>query len=241
MAALVVLTAGCSGALPSPAPPAAVPPTAVHEQRPRPPEAIIDPVTGTPQLVPVVIVHGRFSTGVYSVTTGTVSLEVATIGGPYTLAIEALVDPTALPANAMKKVDFTAPAPGTYLMALTGASEARVVLEVRPDHGPPANTAPMPPVHLVPVFITGGRFGAERYDARPGSILLRVTATGGPYTIRIEPLLPGGVAAANARTDIGFTAPDEGQYRMQIEGVPGDQATLIITRQVDSPASPSGG
>lgn len=85
--------------------------------------------------ISVFIDDGKFQSDRYVAQPGPLELIVITRqGGPYTLTIEPLVTPQALPANATTEVGFTAPGPGEYAMRLIrdGAIVATATLDICP-------------------------------------------------------------------------------------------------------------
>ena len=80
----------------------------------------------------VTIVGGRFDSDRYSAQSRPVRLVVTTNGGPHTLSIDGLLDPTALPVDGTTEIGLTLPNPGDYTMRLSGNAQATAVLNVRP-------------------------------------------------------------------------------------------------------------
>ncbi len=88
--------------------------------------------------ISVFIDDGKFQSDRYIAQPGPLEMIVTTRqGGPYTLVIEPLVTPQALPANATTEVGFTASEPGEYAMRLSrdGATVATAILDIRPPGG----------------------------------------------------------------------------------------------------------
>jgi hypothetical protein len=95
----------------------------------------LDRVGDTPedvQRVPIQVVDGRFVNDVYATQTGPARLRVTTLGGPYTMSIDQLLQPRELPANATTEIPLTLPDPGEYTIQLAGAARDTAVLNVRP-------------------------------------------------------------------------------------------------------------
>ena len=82
------------------------------------------------QEIPMQVTGDSVDPNWVDVQTGPVRLAVTTRGGPYTLTIDPLVDPRALPADTTTYVGFDAPAPGEFTMRLTGAGSATATLNV---------------------------------------------------------------------------------------------------------------
>jgi hypothetical protein len=82
------------------------------------------------QEIPIQVTGDSFDPNWVDVQTGPVRLAVTTRGGPYTMTIDPLVDPQALPADATTYVGFDAPAPGEFSIRLTGAGSASATLNV---------------------------------------------------------------------------------------------------------------
>ena len=118
--ALTAGSAACSPSEPNWRPAAAPlePPTALAER----PQEI--------EQLRVVITDGQFGAGRYDPNPGVIRLWVIAQGGPYTLSIDPLLDPTELPGDRIQSVDFTAPQPGQYTMGLSGAGAGTAVLNV---------------------------------------------------------------------------------------------------------------
>jgi hypothetical protein len=82
------------------------------------------------QEIPIQVTSNSFDPNWVDVQTGPVRLAVTTRGGPYTLTIDPLVDPRALPADTTTYVGFDAPSPGEFTIQLTGTGSARATLNV---------------------------------------------------------------------------------------------------------------
>lgn len=104
------------------------------EQRPL---AVESPIPGTAkppldvQELPVRVDGGRFSADIYSAQTGPTVIVVMGTGGPYTLSVDSLVQPAPLAANAVTRIELTAPQPGEFTMRLAETGDT-AVLNVRP-------------------------------------------------------------------------------------------------------------
>jgi len=82
------------------------------------------------QEIPLQVTGDNFDPNWVDVQTGPVRLAVTTRGGPYTLTIDPLVDPRALPADTTTYVGFDAPSPGEFTIRLTEAGTATATLNV---------------------------------------------------------------------------------------------------------------
>lgn len=128
-------------------------------------------------------------------------------------------------------------AAGALLLALgSGCTERQTTTDSLPLPvsspavilNPPSSPGALPEdVQELPISIEGGRFGADRYSAQVGPIVLRVTTgSGGPYILSIDGLLPPQQVPAQATTNVGVTAPTAGDYVMRLSG--GSSATAIL-------------
>lgn len=83
-------------------------------------------------------------------------------------------------------------------------------------------------IQRLAVVIADGKFDHDRYAMQPGAMRLLVTTRGGPYTFMIDPLVTPRELPANATTEIGFTAPEPGDYTMKLTGPAEATATLNV-------------
>jgi hypothetical protein len=83
----------------------------------------------------VEIADGRFTDEDYDAQPGQVILIVRAEGGPYTLSVHQLAQPTELSSDRPTEVWLTAPDAGAYTMRLQGASTDTETLNVRPLGG----------------------------------------------------------------------------------------------------------
>lgn len=125
-----ILGAGCTdrqpvtGQGPLPVLPTAYPQTDTGAVAKSPPQDI--------QELRVTIGGGRFDADRYSAQSRPVRLIVTTTGGPHTLSIDGLLNPTELAIDGTTEIGLTLPNPGDYTMRLSGGVEATAVLNVRP-------------------------------------------------------------------------------------------------------------
>lgn len=132
LACLPILGGGCTdrqtvtGQGPLPVLPTAYPKTDSGVVAKSPPQDI--------QELRVTVVGGRFDSDRYSIQSSPVRLVVSTSGGPYSLSIDSLANPTELPADGTTVIGLAPPGPGDYTMRL-GSGGATAVLNVRPPGG----------------------------------------------------------------------------------------------------------
>lgn len=81
------------------------------------------------------IANGQFSSDVYALQPGVTTVIVRTQGGPYTVAIDRLLQPREVAANAETEIHLNATETGEYTMKLTGQADDTAVLNVRPIGG----------------------------------------------------------------------------------------------------------
>lgn len=84
------------------------------------------------QAVTIRIDDGRFAADVYDMQARPVRFEVWSSGGPYTLAIDGLLQPHPLDPDGATIIGLTPPGPGEFTMRLSGAGADTATLNVRP-------------------------------------------------------------------------------------------------------------
>jgi hypothetical protein len=72
-----------------------------------------------------------FETDIYSVQNRPMRVEVSSSGGPYTLAIDGVLQPQPLDADGTTVISLSPPRPGDFTMRLSGAQEDTATLNVR--------------------------------------------------------------------------------------------------------------
>jgi hypothetical protein len=75
---------------------------------------------------------GEFAADVYDMQSRSARIEVWSSGGPYTLAIDGLLNPRRLDADGATVIGLTPPVPGRFTMRLSGASKDTATLNLRP-------------------------------------------------------------------------------------------------------------
>lgn len=82
----------------------------------------------------------------------------------------------------------------------------------------------------IAVQIVDGRFPAIRFNVRPGAVRLNLSARGGPYTLRIDPLLPAQRIPPDTTTLVAFTATTPGEYIMELTGPQKTETAILDVR-----------
>ncbi|SRR5581483_9050149 len=88
------------------------------------------------EYVDVKVQNGKFTEDRYDVQKSEIRMTVLADGGPYVLAIDSLVGPQPLSADAETVVAFTAPAAGEYTMTLRGPDGTETDTAVLNVHRP---------------------------------------------------------------------------------------------------------
>jgi hypothetical protein len=84
------------------------------------------------QALTIQIAESGFGADIYAMQSRPIRLEVWASGGPYTLAIDGLLEPQPLDADGATVIGLTPPGPGRYTMRLSGANADSASLNVRP-------------------------------------------------------------------------------------------------------------
>lgn len=79
----------------------------------------------------ITVTAGGFEADRYDAQARATRLVVTTQGGPYTFAIDRLLQPRQLPADGTTEISLTLPDPGLYTLQLTGGTSDTAVLNVR--------------------------------------------------------------------------------------------------------------
>jgi hypothetical protein len=87
------------------------------------------------QELSIEIVNGQLGSDRYSIQIGEVRLRVVTHDGPFTLAIDGLLQARDLPPDTTTTIALNAPAPGDHTIRLDGVSQDTAILNVRPVGG----------------------------------------------------------------------------------------------------------
>jgi hypothetical protein len=102
-----------------------------------------------------------------------------------------------------------------------------------PSRGPLPDAAPQ--TQELSVQIVDGRFPAIRFNVRPGAVRLTISARGGPYTLRIDPLVTPHRIPADSTALVGFTAATPGEYVIELTGEGKRETAILDVRPAASP------
>ncbi len=115
------------------------------------------------------------------------------------------------------------------------AGETGAVAPAAPGSGGPVGAGTQLPAapqaaQEIAIQIVGGRFPAIRFNVQPGQVRLNVNARGGPYTLRIDPLVPPQRLAPDSTTLVGFTVTAPGEYVMELMGGAATETAILDVR-----------
>lgn len=119
------------------------------------------------------------------------------------------------------------------LVSLVGACGTRTEHATDTDQVPAgvdagdANQLPQE-IHQLPIVITNGAFDYDVYETQPGAVQLTIKTVGGPYTMTIPTLVAPQALPANGDAKISFTAPNPGQYSLEVSGAATGHAVLDV-------------
>ncbi len=87
------------------------------------------------QALTIRVDDGGFAADLYDMQARPIRLEVWSSGGPYTLAVDGLLQPHPLDGDGATVIGLTPPGPGQFTMRLSGAGADTATLNVRPPGG----------------------------------------------------------------------------------------------------------
>jgi hypothetical protein len=132
-------------------------------------------------------------------------------------------------------------APGTAVAqwiggpVLVAQTITRAAATAVPSGGQPtAGTSAPGAAQELTLRVADGRFAAAQLNVTPGPVRLTLQVQGGPYTLRIDPLIQPRQVPENTTTVITFTASTPGEYTMELSAA-GRRETAVLNVR---PAAP---